>query len=302
MKPIRIADNLKAQAMQAFEDYLNNARTSTGDLKFNYNLTTSVAKVRPLIRMSPVAYLKMMELVKLSSSEIAWHGVVERYSKEEYLITDIICYPQVVTSVTVESKPDEYCKWIMELEDDVINNMRFQGHSHVNMATSPSGRDTSNWEEYLQALPTNGFYLFNIVNKSGSMHWTIYDLSENVIFENADIDFEIDLDDSYCIKAWAEDNIEEYISKPVSVALNSLASLSGYPQTCLTGSRIGGYYNSDYYDNSRYTDSLASYVDTHGVVKPINSAKLTKEEKKESKENKKTSVSSKGKKEPRQKE
>ena len=38
--------------------------------------------------------------------------------------------------------------------------MRFQGHSHVNMTTGPSGTDLTNWNEFLQKnLLDDDFYL-----------------------------------------------------------------------------------------------------------------------------------------------
>ena len=66
-----------------------------------------------------------------------------------------------------------------------------QGHSHVNMGTSPSTVDLNHQEKILEQLEDDMFYIFMIWNKSFKRTIKIYDLAKNILFEDADIDVKI---------------------------------------------------------------------------------------------------------------
>ena len=53
-----------------------------------------------------------------------------------------------------------------------VNKLRFWGHSHHTMGTSPSGQDNEQAEEFMK----NGcdFFVRGIVNKHGKMEFTLY--------------------------------------------------------------------------------------------------------------------------------
>ena len=75
----------------------------------------------------------------------------------------------------------------MSHDDDVFNKIRMQGHSHVNMAVSPSSVDLSLYERLLDQLSSDMFYIFMIWNKRGEKTVKIYDIRENILFETADV-------------------------------------------------------------------------------------------------------------------
>ena len=77
--------------------------------------------------------------------------------KDTYLISDILVYPQEVTGSTVTTDQNEYEMWLMKQEDDVFNNIRMQGHSHVNMSTSPSSVDLNLYDGILSQLDSDMF-------------------------------------------------------------------------------------------------------------------------------------------------
>lgn len=153
----------------------------------------------PTIYITPTAYIKMRTLVEETDVEIAWHGVVHRQDRN-FVITDILVYPQKITSVTVESDDDLYPNWCMELPDDVLNNMRFQGHSHVNMGVTPSGVD----EEYYTRLLTqvHDYYIIMVTNKHEAMTLRLYDVENNILY--SDLDLNIYLPDVH------KDNLDWY--------------------------------------------------------------------------------------------
>ena len=140
----------------------------------------------PSIKFTVEAYAKMMALVNGTTKEIAWHGLVEQLpetdpKKATYIIKDILGYPQTVTAATVVTDEEEYNKWICSLDNDTANSMKMQGHSHVNMGTTPSGTDTGYYDEMLAHI--RSYYIFLIVNKSQSFYIRFYDVRHNTMFE-----------------------------------------------------------------------------------------------------------------------
>ena len=131
------------------------------------------------------AWLKVNALVEGCESEIAWHGVVERTAPDRFNIVDILVYPQEVTGSTVQSIEPDYTNWLQAFPDGIFENIRMQGHSHVRMACSPSGVDQTQMNGILEQEPD--YYIFQIMNKHGSI-WSEIHISEfNAIYENADI-------------------------------------------------------------------------------------------------------------------
>jgi len=146
---------------------------------------------RAAVLLSPQAYRKTVALVSEFSDEVAWHGSVTRSSDNEFTIEDIFVYPQEVTSGTVNTDQVEYANWLHSQDDELFNKLRMQGHSHVNMSVSPSGVDEQHRKQILAQLESDMFYIFMIWNKSLDFHTTIYDVSQNVLYEDKDIDVKL---------------------------------------------------------------------------------------------------------------
>lgn len=157
---------------------------------------------------SETAEKKMHYLIECCSKEVGWHGLVERV-EEGFLIEDIIVFPQEVTSSTVVSDDEKYTKWLLELENDVYNKVRFHGHSHVNMGTTPSLVDTT-YQETLLSQFTEGFYIFGIFNKKGDYWLNIYDFDKNILYDKDDIVYEYyEVEE----KKWAKEQIKEKLTE-----------------------------------------------------------------------------------------
>lgn len=219
MKVIRINESIKQDLIEKFTTYVNTAKLSDTRINFSANILGNYTKAqgaeRPTIFITAAAYLKMMLYVRDTSTEIAWHGTVERHiENNSYFIKDVFLYPQKISGATVQTDQEKYNDWIMELDDDTHNTMRFQGHSHVNFGASPSSTDLQFYDDMLQVLPKNDYYIFMIMNKSGEMTWLIYDLAKNTIYETTDIDIQIYYDDSDDIIGEIADAKEKYCEKP----------------------------------------------------------------------------------------
>lgn len=188
MKPIRISEKTKQELIENFTKYINNVDRITNDnVTYSAKITRDELNApKAKLYFTTKAYLKMMLYVRDTNSEIAWHGIVER-KDNTYLVKDVMLYPQTVTGATVDTDQTEYNNWLEGLDDDTYNHLRFQGHSHVNMATSPSGTDIAMYNNFLQVLPKDDFYIFMILNKQGAATYFIYDLAQNIMYESTDI-------------------------------------------------------------------------------------------------------------------
>lgn len=214
MKPIMLTQEAKDNALEIFKKLLETA-SGESDLKINITSETLLQAQgieKPIVFILATAYVKIMSLINSSNKELAWYGVATRAGKN-YFIEDILVYPQTVTSATVDADEEKCAKWFMELPDEVINNLKFQGHSHVNMTASPSGRDTNNWQQFANLLKPDEFMLLCIGNKRGEFYWNIYDRAINVCFENKDITMVVVDAKGNSLSTWAEDSIKKYIEE-----------------------------------------------------------------------------------------
>ena len=153
----------------------------------------SVAE-RPRAKLvfKPEAFAKMQLLIMKCSGEVGWHGLVER-NENTFTVTDILVYPQQVTGATITTDQPEYEKWNMEVPLEQFTKMRFHGHSHVNMGTTPSGVDAKSKETILSCIREGQFYIFMIWNKSLDYSVEIYDATgDYLVYEKCDVDIEIE--------------------------------------------------------------------------------------------------------------
>lgn len=196
MQKIVLDDKFKQDVIDKFINYVNTTKFTDNRINFSTDIASVIDKTqitRPTVYISAVAYLKMLLYVQETNIEIAWHGTVERNQEHNwYHIKDVFLYPQTIAACTVNTDQEEYQEWLQNIEDDeVFNNIRFQGHSHVNMGTSPSGTDLNMYHNFLQVLPKDDYYIFMIMNKSKTITCFIYDLAKNLIYETQDIDIKI---------------------------------------------------------------------------------------------------------------
>lgn len=186
-KIIRMTPEMIQAATERFSEQLK--RTNLVDGKITYTENFQATGQKAVIWFTPDAYAKMIALIQDSDKEVAWHGIAHRVDDEvgQYVITDILVYPQEVTGATVNTDQEEYEMWMMRQEDDVFNNIRMQGHSHVRMETHPSTTDLEHQAKIIDQLEGDMFYIFMIWNKYFKYTAKIYDLKINTLFEPADI-------------------------------------------------------------------------------------------------------------------
>jgi len=211
-KIIKLTQEYIEQIKADFAHALGDLKLSDGKLTFSKSFDN--VKRDATLYFTELAWLKMQTLIREFDKEVGWHGIAKRGDdpeKDEYIISDILVYPQEVTGATVTTDQEKYQMWLMSHEDEVFNSIRMQGHSHVNMSTSPSSVDTSLYERILEQLDDDMFYIFLIYNKKGEKTIKIYDLAKNVLFETSDVTVKI-LDDGTGIEKFlsdAKDKVKE---------------------------------------------------------------------------------------------
>lgn len=192
-RPIIMTEKMKRKARKDFAEMLNGVKMTDG--KLSYNMTYEYKDANAIVWLTPEAYRKTLALVTGFSSEVAWHGTVTRTTNNEFIVEDILVYPQEVTGSTVSTDQVAYSQWLYEQTGETFSNLRMQGHSHVNMGVSPSGVDNQHRAGILAQLEPDMFYIFMVWNKSLHVHALIYDMARNVLYEDDDIDVKLQGDE-----------------------------------------------------------------------------------------------------------
>lgn len=145
------------------------------------------------IYYAPDAFSKTVRLVTAHSMEIGWNMVIKPY-KDGYKVYDILIYPQKASSAYLDIDLGRYGLWKASLTEEQDANLFGQGHSHVNMAVFPSGRDQ---EQQIQEVCNKGkgFYFFQIWNKKLEINSFFYDIDNNLLYEKEDIDLILEDDE-----------------------------------------------------------------------------------------------------------
>ena len=198
-RPIVMTDEMKQQARADFEVMLNSLKMSDG--KLDYRRSFNYENCKAVVFLTPEAYRKTVALVTEFSDEVAWHGTVIRSGEHEFTIEDIFVYPQEVTGSTVNTDQAEYSNWLYEQDDEVFSKLRMQGHSHVNMGVNPSGVDDNHRKQILDQLESDMFYIFQVWNKSLSVHTLIYDMERNILYEDKDVE----------VKLLVEEGVDDFL-------------------------------------------------------------------------------------------
>lgn len=132
----------------------------------------------PRVLISPEAYKRMLLYVEIAQKEVGWLGTVTRLANGDFHIDATFLIEQEVTSVETELSVEGLNKLVFELMAkgdeglEQVNRLRFWGHSHVRMGTSPSGTDERTMDRFgSEGLP---WYVRGIFNKLGRGSFTIY--------------------------------------------------------------------------------------------------------------------------------
>lgn len=190
-KPIKLTPELLAEIQREFVEAVSKVSMFDGVVRYEkaYEWDKETGG-RATVVFSHTAYLKMIRLIQDFSTEVGWHGVVERdpESQEVFHIKDILVYPQIVTEATVDTDQEAYQQWLMDLDDDTFSKLRFHGHSHVDFSPTPSKTDLDHQQKILRQLDDDMFYIFQVQNKKGKYTIKVWDLLNNTLYDTKDVD------------------------------------------------------------------------------------------------------------------
>jgi hypothetical protein len=148
--------------------------------KITTHIVDNISK-DPIVYYSQEAWLTIEYLIKESNKEIGWLGLVEK-KDDFYIIREIFVPEQTVTAATTDIEPEAMMKLTMQLLDQNKDpsNLRYWGHSHVNMQVSPSARDENQIAEYLEHAD---WFIRGIYNKQGNNKVDVYNVPNNTIHQ-----------------------------------------------------------------------------------------------------------------------
>lgn len=261
MQPIKMNDQLIRDVLQEFYAQASALGTlQTDRFSFSKNFSKP-AKDAVEVNFTLEAYHEMCALIDHFNTEVAWHGLVNRIDKTHFQITKIMIYPQTVTGATVNTDQAEYTKWLYAHNDEEFNAIRFQGHSHVNMGTTPSGVDMQNQWDVIDQLGPEDYYIFMIWNKSRSYNVRVVDMADNVIYSGDDVKVTIgDLD----MKSFIEE-AEGLVKKQVATYTSYTGSYGGnYNGAASTKTYAGG----EFVGKTNHTETQTGSAKTAQKVTP----------------------------------
>jgi len=143
--------------------------------------TTPLASRTMEVRYTPQVWQTISHIVDSQKLEVGWLGMVEE-AEYGYLITDIFVPKQTVSAAETDIDENAMADLALELDDAGydISKLLYWGHSHVNMAVSPSGQDEKQVGEFLNNCPV---FIRGIYNKRGESKVDVYDVERNVVHQ-----------------------------------------------------------------------------------------------------------------------
>lgn len=210
----KLTDEAKQDLLDKLrEDFEQSLKTVDANTS---SITLTVKKMserkRTNLYFTTIAYAKILSLIKSNSKEVGWHGTAYRI-ESGYLIKDVFVYPQVVNSVHIDTDEAEYSNWLYDFDNETFQNIRFHGHSHVDMEVSPSNTDLKHREDLVSQIRPDGFYIFMIGNKKSDFSFEIIDKMKNIVYNTEDINIDIIIDDDKKMSDFIEEsnkNVKEY--------------------------------------------------------------------------------------------
>lgn len=214
MRPLTLNKDIIEQMVEDFREQLMNQKTFTNDIKYSRNLKEYTmnkgTEEKARLNFTTDAYIQMMNLVTTCPNEVGWHGTVTRISEKEFLVDKILVFPQIVSGTDVTPNEEAFAAWMQPFfeddEDDTIQRMRFHGHSHVNMGTTPSGTDDRYQADMLGNI--KDYYIFLITNKRAERNIMIYDIANNIFYEKDDVIVDIIQADGNKLGAWTTEQLK----------------------------------------------------------------------------------------------
>lgn len=205
------------------------------------------------LTISNYAWYKLMAFIHLVGDyEISGFGRIQKMKytdgKERDTVTDFDIIRQEVKSAYVESDEDAVLEFIMKLPAEQRNEWTLDWHSHVEMATSPSTTDWTNYGEMLKARLGKQFPIM-IVNKKASVtSYQIISEARHDAIKVSVIEEPLSSDEIEKIYNECKEKVETLCSRP-RVSTYSTYGAAAKTTSAGWGGSAGYDYDYDYYDH-----------------------------------------------------
>lgn len=206
----------------------------------------------PRVVMDLEAYKKMLYIVNLSNKEIGWLGLVEKQQGNVLKIKDVYLFRQQVGATTCEITPEGIEEVVIDLlqsenGEELIENLKLWGHSHVNMATCPSSQDIRQLNSFEQN--GNEWFLGVIVNKSGDFNFTYADYVTGIKINNLSWTVDVPGFNDTCMELEIKNEIKEKVTDLPVIdygGINKINSIKLDKDTDLMNDIINRYSENDF--------------------------------------------------------
>lgn len=150
---------------------------------------TMIRNEVPIIIFKPEVLIAQEVVVDICKQEVSWLGMVNKPAPNVYVIEEIFVPTQGVDATNCEILARGYVDIENEMTrrgtfDRMFNDLKFWGHSHVNMGVGPSGDDRRSAIKRCQ--DAGDYYIRCICNKEGRMHLSFFDNVKGIAYENID--------------------------------------------------------------------------------------------------------------------
>lgn len=142
--------------------------------------------IKPKLIYSEKAFIKIMNYMKTDHAKLKEFGFLGLTVKEnnDYIVEDFIIPPQVTASTYWETDDEKYTEWLNEIPIKDRKKLRLHGHSHVNMATNPSGTDINMLQQLIDNV--SDYYIQLIINHRLQNFVKVYDKEKNVTYSSVE--------------------------------------------------------------------------------------------------------------------
>ncbi len=147
---------------------------------------------KPKVILSRQAYSMIWLYVHLARQEVGWLGTASETADGDFRIEKVMLIDQEVTGVETQLSIDGLTEFGMELIDkgdagiEEWNKLRFWGHSHVHMGTSPSHTDESTMLTFQHPTFGHPWFIRGIFNKRGRAEFTLFMYDQGLKFEDVE--------------------------------------------------------------------------------------------------------------------
>lgn len=139
----------------------------------------------PIVIFREQAYfdiLKMMGSTFAKDKEFMFYGFVEEVVNNQYILDKFVLIPNMKNSgAYCESDEEKYVEFMQQFSIKDRMRVRVHAHSHVNMATNPSGTDDKEFMEKANSI--SNYYIQLIVNHKEENTINICDVSTGIKYE-----------------------------------------------------------------------------------------------------------------------